>query len=110
MKTEKKRSMAGLVSYGIFLAILLFTADAFGWWNEEWQYRRKITLDTSTAGADVKENISEIFEPFFSTKGEQGNGLGLPAVLRVVELHGGKIWAESEGEGKGATFRFIIQV
>jgi biopolymer transport protein ExbB len=60
VKTEKRRTLAGLVSYGIFLAILLFTSNAFGWWNEDWQYRRKISLDTSTAGADVKENISEI--------------------------------------------------
>ena len=29
---------------------------------------------------------------------------------RLVELHGGKIWAESEGEGKGATFHIVIPI
>ena len=38
----------------------------------------------------------------------KGTGLGLSLSKRLVELHGGKIWAESEGEGKGSNFQFII--
>lgn len=37
-----------------------------------------------------------------------GTGLGLTLTKEFVELHGGCIWVESEGEGKGATFRFAI--
>lgn len=38
----------------------------------------------------------------------QGTGLGLALTRRFVELHGGRIWVESEGEGKGSAFRFTL--
>lgn len=42
------------------------------------------------------------------TRENQGAGLGLAICRHIVEAHGGKIWAESEGEGKGATFSFTL--
>jgi PAS domain S-box-containing protein len=53
-----------------------------------------------------KENLERIFEIFFSTKSSKGFGLGLFIARRIVEKHGGIIYAESE-EGRGA--RFVME-
>jgi two-component system NtrC family sensor kinase len=52
-------------------------------------------------------DLDKIFEPFFSTKGTRGNGLGLAIVWGIVEEHGGRLTVESE-VGKGATFTIVL--
>jgi signal transduction histidine kinase len=46
----------------------------------------------------------------FATKSYQGVGLGLFISKSIVEAHGGKIWAENNSDGRGATFNFILPI
>jgi signal transduction histidine kinase len=60
-------------------------------------------------GFDVKF-VGRIFNPFERLVSEDqfpGTGIGLANVKRLVERHGGKVWADSE-VGKGATFFFTL--
>ena len=59
------------------------------------------------------ENLEKIFEVFYQvddhmTRRYGGLGLGLSIARELVNLHGGRIWAESEGLGEGSTFRVVL--
>lgn len=53
--------------------------------------------------------LRRIFQPFFSTKGAQGTGLGLAVAQKVAEENGGTLYAESE-PGKGTTFTLTLPI
>lgn len=57
----------------------------------------------------LEKNLLTIFSAFVTTKASsEGTGMGLYNAKNIISRHNGKIWAESEGEGKGA--RFIIEL
>ena len=60
-----------------------------------------------------KKTLEKLFTPFFQAgtgleRKYGGTGLGLSICKGIIEAHGGKVWAESPGEGKGSTFTFVL--
>ena len=56
-----------------------------------------------------KSHLSKIFDPFFSTKGPKGTGLGLAVAWGIIEKHNGHIEVDST-VGKGTTFRVLLPI
>jgi len=73
-----------------------------------------LEIRVTDTGIGIKpEDLPRLFRDFVqleTTKAQEheGTGLGLALTKRLVELHGGRIWAESEGEGKGSTFTVLL--
>jgi signal transduction histidine kinase len=73
-----------------------------------------VEFRVSDTGIGIKaEDLPRLFQEFeqlepTTTKSHEGTGLGLALTRRLVELHGGRIWAESAGEGQGSTFTVIL--
>jgi len=78
--------------------------------------RNKIIFSIADTGMGIpKDTISLLFEKFHRgkeaiRKHTEGTGLGLYLCARLIEAHNGKIWVESEGEGKGSTFYFSLPI
>ena len=82
--------------------------------NKRGPSKEYIQISITDSGIGLKkENLEMVFQPFEQVENStsrrfQGTGLGLSLSKRFVELHGGEIWAESEGEGLGAIFSFTL--
>jgi PAS domain S-box-containing protein len=67
----------------------------------------QILLSVSDLGVGLPaEKIDQVFDAFFTTK-TQGTGMGLSVSRRIIESHGGRLWA-CANTGRGATFQFTI--
>jgi len=73
----------------------------------------KISLKDTGIGMS-EDQLKKVFDDFFKadkqTSDYHSTGLGLAICKRIVEKHGGKIWVESEGLGKGSTFYFTLKL
>lgn len=80
-----------------------------------------VTIGARSEGDDVvayfsdngvgisRGDVDRIFDVFERLDVDvPGSGVGLPLVRRIVEAHGGRVWAESDGPGKGATFYLTL--
>ena len=61
---------------------------------------------SDTGSGFAGDALANLFQPFFTTK-ETGMGVGLSISRTIIESHGGRMWAETNGAG-GATFRFTL--
>jgi signal transduction histidine kinase/CheY-like chemotaxis protein len=71
---------------------------------------RDVRVTVADTGIGMSESVRQrIFEPFFSTKGEAGSGLGLSMTYSIVRRHGGEIRVDT-APGAGTTFTLIFPV
>jgi signal transduction histidine kinase len=73
-----------------------------------------VSVSDTGIGISAKEQ-ARLFEAFYQASGgikdkTPGTGLGLKITRSIVEKHGGRIWVESEGPGKGSRFSFTLPV
>ena len=79
-----------------------------------WLHDAHVVISVADEGTGVaSENLPRLFTKFarIDSSGDRrigGNGLGLAICRGIVEAHGGRIWAESEGEGHGTRLVFTI--
>ncbi len=67
----------------------------------------EIEVAVADTGRGLSSQLTErVFDSFFTTK-NKGLGIGLSLSRRIIEAHGGRLWAESDG-GSGAVFRFTL--
>jgi len=71
-----------------------------------------LRIDFQDTGSGIEEKLLEdIFLDFVTTKASsEGTGLGLSISRKIISRHRGKIWAESEGKGRGAIFHIELPI
>ena len=69
-----------------------------------------VVVSVKDNGRGIDSEIMPRLFTKFATKSETGTGLGLYISKNIIEAHGGKIWAENNKEGHGATFYFTLPI
>jgi len=102
----------------VVLNLLINAMDAVGTMPTE---RRRVRLWTTQSNSEVRlavtdrgtgilvDRVSDIFEPFYTTKDAGGMGMGLAISRSIIEAHAGRIEAKNNADG-GATVSFSVPI
>ena len=68
----------------------------------------QVIVSVRDTGSGIDPEIAPRLFTKFASKSDSGTGLGLYISKSIIEAHGGKIWAENNSDGRGATFSFTL--
>jgi signal transduction histidine kinase len=69
-----------------------------------------VVVNVCDSGSGIDPEMMPKLFTKFSSKSFSGTGLGLYICKNIIEAHGGRIWAENNKDGKGATFSFMLPI
>ena len=110
------RQKLKLVLANLLSNAVKFTPDSGTITAEAEVQERLVHISVADSGEGIApEDQEKIFEAFFQVRGglkgkTPGTGIGLGSARRLVELHGGRIWVDSDGRGRGSRFTFTIPI
>jgi signal transduction histidine kinase len=78
--------------------------------NKEKDDKDKVIVIIKDSGIGIDNEILPRLFTKFATKSDQGTGLGLFIVKKIIEAHSGRIWAENNSNGIGSTFYFTLPI
>ncbi|MBA2268867.1 MAG: HAMP domain-containing histidine kinase, partial [Nitrosopumilus sp.] len=76
--------------------------------REDKDEKMVVVVSVRDRGKGIDSDILPRLFTKFTTKSDQGTGLGLYIAKSIIVAHGGNIWAENNKDGKGATFYFTV--
>ena len=71
---------------------------------------QEVVVNIVDTGEGIHHEIIPRLFTKFASKSNSGTGLGLYISKSIIESHGGRIWAENNPDGKGATFSFSLPI
>src|SRR5919202_830522 len=105
----KSASKGGVITITITTDVITKQADADGTVGAERGVEGQVVVvKIKDNGTGIAANILPKLFTKFATTSSEGLGLGLYVSKKIVEAHGGRIWAENNPDGKGSTFAFSL--
>lgn len=78
--------------------------------QKEKKYGKEVIVKVTDSGSGIDPDIMSRLFTKFATKSHTGTGLGLYICKSIVEAHAGKMWAENNQDGRGATISFSLPI